>query len=152
MKQAIIMRGISGAGKSTLVAERWPDAAAVVCSDDYYPMPRCQGRLTSAEVHAAYRVCLDRWMRYVAEGATPLVLDRQSLTWAAVRPYAAVAKARGYHVLVVTVHAELEVAAARNKHGVSLATEAELAASMEDAGTWPTWISLEDVMPEAHGT
>ena len=58
--QAIVMRGISGAGKSTLVAKRWPEAE-VVCSDDYFPMPRPK-RLTKRSVRKSMRVFADKVM------------------------------------------------------------------------------------------
>jgi predicted kinase len=118
--KVIILSGISGSGKSTLAAERYPNAV-VVSADDYFMDADDVYRFNPAHLPQAHMACLRDFIETVVEGREPLVVvDNTNTTLAEIAPYYAAARAFGYDVELISVKCSVEVAAARNRHGVPM--------------------------------
>jgi predicted kinase len=133
-----VYSGIPGSGKSTLVRERHP--GVVVCSADDFFVVEGEYRFDPRSLPAAHGACLRKFVNALEVGHE-VVADNTATTVAEVAPYAALALAYGYDLLVVTVHCDPEVAAARNTHGVpavACRAMADRLAKRELPPWWPT--------------
>lgn len=117
MRKVVIMRGASGSGKSTYVKKHFPDA--VVCSaDSYFVDSEGNYNFDPTKLGDAHGQC-KRSFKDALDRSQPLVVvDNTNTTLRELQPYLQMAKAHGYEVEVVRVETPLDVAAARNVHGV----------------------------------
>jgi energy-coupling factor transporter ATP-binding protein EcfA2 len=137
----ILMRGIPGSGKSTIArslagvtseeitregAHRFQygtigQGGAVLSTDFYFMDDAGEYRFNPAKIgdnHGLNQACCDALMQ---DGEPLIVIDNTNTMIWEMEPYVEMAKDHGYKVVVVEVpHPPIEVAAARNSHGVPL--------------------------------
>ena len=123
MLRVILLRGFSGAGKSHYHTQHFPNA--VVCSADDYFINE-QGEYEFKDPDLAHGKCLRKFVEHIIANFDCdredefLVVDNTNITLAELAPYYQVAKAYGFQPEVIRIECDMEVAAARNKHGVPL--------------------------------
>lgn len=121
------MRGTSGSGKSTYIRTHFP--LATVVSADHFFMRDGEYRFDASKLGEAHGQCLREFVNYLLQRLepNPLVVDNTNTTTTELAPYAALALAYKYDLEVVTLECDPEVAAARNTHGVPLASVRRMA-------------------------
>lgn len=124
-----IMRGIPGSGKSTWAATNYPNATVV--SADHYFMVGGKYIYDQSKIDEAHAECMRKFIGYMLSRTDHVVVDNTNTTHVAIAPYAAVAAAYGADVEVVTVLADVKLAAARNVHSVPLDAISRMAANIE---------------------
>jgi len=114
----IILRGIPGSGKSTLARKRWPEAL-VLSTDDFW-MVGGEYRFDPLRLPEAHGWCLRKFEQAVCnfEPFRIIVVDNTATTISEFAPYAALAQAHNWQVQIVSVMVDVEVALARQTHGV----------------------------------
>lgn len=127
MNEVIVLRGIPGSGKSTLIKTRWP-TAIIFSADSFFV---CDGKYVydPARAGEAHAWCLNRFISCAWPTRTvnhPIIVDNTNTTVAEFAPYAAIALAQRMAVKIVTLLCKLDVAAARNAHGVPVETIEEM--------------------------
>jgi energy-coupling factor transporter ATP-binding protein EcfA2 len=144
-----ILCGISGSGKSTLAKS----LGGVVCSaDDYFTL---YGKydFNPSKLPEAHAWCLRKFVSAVQLGLSDVVVDNTNTTVAEVAPYAALALAYGHELLIKIILCNVDVAAARNVHGVPRAGIFKMAERIQGlAVSLPPWWPCEEVAgtPLAH--
>lgn len=160
--KVVIMCGIPGSGKSTFVKEHYPDAT-VYSADLFFssPCPTCLGRVglcstcggegtaykfDSSKLWQAHGWCLRTFstdVRDISNILSPeshvMVVDNTNCTVAEVAPYAALALAHAHDLEIITLRCPPEIAANRNKHGVSLEALKGMADRLEKREMAPWW-------------
>ncbi len=159
----VIMSGIPGSGKTTLAKQLYPDAS--VCSaDDYFrtPCTLCMGRikpnLACALCHGtfefydfrpeepshlaeAHQRCLRSFvelLRHSNDQFRTVVIDNTNTSAVEIAPYAALGQAFNHEVQVLTLECPVEVAMARQVHGVPVQTLARMFEQLR-ARILPSW-------------
>jgi predicted kinase len=127
MKRLIIMRGISGSGKSTWARKNHPDA--VVCSADHFFLDARTGvyAFNPAKLGEAHLDCWRKTLEWIQANAPVIVVDNTNTQLWEMSPYVQMGNAFGYEVLIVRVDTPVDVAAARNTHGVPAAAVKSMA-------------------------
>ena len=115
-KRVIIMRGISGSGKSTYIYNHHP--GAYVCSADQFFERDGVYQFDSRKLGEAHRWCYNKFLTALSDWRDPIVIDNTNTQLFEFYGYAQLAWAHGYNVEVVRMDTPVEVAAARNLHGV----------------------------------
>lgn len=112
----IIMQGVPGSGKSTYCHKLGPHHS--VSADKHFML---NGRyiFDVSKLGAAHASCLRQYVELL-RGKTdfPIVVDNTNTRVEEIAPYYALAEAYGYRVKIVRIDCDVEVAAARNVHGV----------------------------------
>lgn len=136
-----IMRGVSGSGKSTHAARLMGDNGEVVSADHFFYNDRGEYVFNPAKLPEAHAECLRRFVALLTKGdVSAIVVDNTNTTVAEVAPYAALALAYGATLEIVEVECDVEVAAARNLHGVPLAgVRAQAERLTKSRGDLPPW-------------
>lgn len=114
--KATILCGISGSGKSSFARENYPDAM-VVSADNFFVRPDGTYAFDVARLSEAHATCLRRWIDFLRAGCD-VVCDNTNTTTEELAPYVATALAYGADVEVIVLDCPVDVAAARNVHGV----------------------------------
>lgn len=142
-KTVWIMQGVSGAGKSTLSDL----STAFVVSADRYFMHGFEYRFDPSNLGEAHSECLREFVTAINDELGFIVVDNTNTTPVEVAPYYALASAYGYDVVIKYIPCEdLNVAAARNRHGVPLKTIEQQAKRIENfAKHMPPWWNRETV-------
>lgn len=155
MKKAVILRGVSGAGKTTWgksQAARVRDSL-VVSADDYFLQPERDGTLRYkfdfARLTDAHDACLRLFAGAVANGEPLVIVDNTNTTIAELAPYVSLALAHGYDTELRTFTTPVEVAAARNVHGVSMSACEQQANRMRYSIIPPFWSRVRFVEGDA---
>jgi predicted kinase len=147
MSRVTILCGISGAGKSTIAEQ----IGCEVCSADKFFMDddgnyKFNPRFLS-DVHTA---CLREYVELVRGGKhSDVVVDNTNTTLSEIAPYAALALAYGWELLIRIVKCDVETAFARNVHGVPRETiekQASRLSRLKDS--LPPWWPVECVTAE----
>lgn len=116
-KIVTIMRGISGSGKSTYIRNHIP--GAYVCSaDDFFIDPDGIYQFDRNKLGEAHRWCYNKFLTALTDWRENVVVDNTNTQLFELYGYAQLAWAYGYDVRVVRMDTPVEVAAARNLHGV----------------------------------
>lgn len=118
----IVMRGISGAGKSTYVKklQEWAVETFTVSADVFF-IKNGHYTFDPKQLPQAHAQCLRTFIGLcMGYPDSIIVVDNTNTTVAEISPYMAVAAAYGHDAKIVTIECDLEVAAARNVHGVGL--------------------------------
>lgn len=121
-----IMSGVSGSGKSTYASSLAKPEDLTVVSADHYFMEDGVYRFDPSRLGQAHARCLHNFIAALNQNEREpdhdrvLVVDNTNTTELELAPYVAVSAAYGHRPTLVTVVANLEVAAARNTHGVTL--------------------------------
>jgi predicted ABC-type ATPase len=133
-KTVWIMQGVSGAGKSHL--SDLPTVFTV--SADHFFMCEGEYQFDASKLGEAHSQCLRRFVKAINNEADFIVVDNTNTTPTnttpvEVAPYYALASAYGYDVVIKYISCEdLNVAAARNRHGVPLKTIEQQAKRIEN--------------------
>lgn len=126
----MFMRGIPGSGKSTYARKSVEDASALgfttalLSTDDQFVDPLTgEYKFDSAMLGWAHSRNFKRFLDELAFGfqtqtRTLIVVDNTNIRCWEVSPYVLAAQAFGHSVKIVRVVCDVEVAAARNTHGV----------------------------------
>ena len=140
MLRVICLRGFSGAGKSHYIKTNF--ANAVICSADHYFVNEA-GDYEFKDPDIAHGKCLRKFIETVRDNFNGdrndavVIVDNTNITLAELAPYYQAAMAYGYLPEVIRIECDPEVAAGRNKHGVSAEKIAEWAAKF--AALPPYW-------------
>lgn len=123
------MRGPSGSGKSTYIQNHLPDA--YVCSADHYFVGE-DGvyRFDRRKLGAAHGECQRKFKQALKDRVPVIVVDNTNTMMKEMKPYVMAAKHRGYRVECVRLDTPVDVAAARNQHGVPYGAVQAMAARM----------------------
>lgn len=116
-RQVKIIRGASGSGKTAYTNKHFPDAT--VCSADaYFVDDEGNYKFNPTRLGAAHESCRRSFKAALDRGQELIVVDNTNTTLREFKPYVDLARERGYDVEVIRIETPLEVAAARNVHGV----------------------------------
>ena len=115
-KRVVIMRGISGSGKSTYTREHLP--GAYVCSADHFFERDGVYQFDPRKLGEAHRWCYRKFLTALTDWRELVVVDNTNTQLFEFYGYAQAAWAHDYTVEVVRMDTPVEVAAARNLHGV----------------------------------
>lgn len=140
--KAFIYRGVSGSGKSTMALKlRQSYSAGIYSADDFFRQNSdLKYDFDPTLINEAHKWCLTMWIKACQRRENLLVCDNTNTKIAEFAPYVAVAQAYGYVTEVVTIICDPEIAALRNKHGVTLAmAQAQHEQLMEDTAQIPGW-------------
>ena len=115
-KQLVVMRGPSGSGKSTYTKKHFPEA--VVCSADHYFERGGSYKFDRTKLGAAHGYSKGKCESEMKKGTPLIVVDNTNTQLREMKHYVSLARKFGYHVRFVRMETPVEVAAARNTHGV----------------------------------
>ena len=139
--KVIVMRGVPGSGKSHFAKSL--EGAVKVFSTDAYPGLYEGNQIDFSKLALAHAWNLKSFIVSCQDlnksSHSKLVVDNTNTTVAELAPYVAIAQAYGAEVEIVRVECDLEVAAARNTHGVPLATIQRMDANIKAASLPPFW-------------
>ena len=139
----VLLRGIPGAGKSTYAAKCHP-GALVLDTDRFFRRPDGSYRFDAARLSDAHEACLQQFHVALAQGRTPIVVDKCNLTWKAVEPYAVAARRARYEIQVVTLLADPDTCWRRNAHRVPREKVLELARILDEVRL-PAWLPSKTI-------
>lgn len=116
-KKVVIMRGPSGSGKSTYIKRHLPDAH--VCSADHF-FHKDDGsyEFDPSKLGAAHEACKRKFKKALKKGEPIVVVDNTNTKMWEMKPYIMAARNAGYEIEFVRLSTPVDVAAARNVHGV----------------------------------
>jgi predicted kinase len=146
MVKVVIMQGVPGSGKSSYVKSLRP-VATVVCSADTFfeswsPETGATYNFDPSKLGEAHGECLLSFvdaMEYANQDGDTVVVDNTNTTAMEIAPYMALANAYGCEVEIVRVQCDPEIAAARNIHGVPLASIRRMADNIANFHAPPFW-------------
>ncbi len=138
----VLLRGIPGAGKSTYAA-KFP-GALVLDTDRFFRRPDGSYRFDAARLSEAHEACLRQFHAAIAQGRTPIVVDKCNLTWRAIEPYAVAARKAKYEIRVITLLADPLACWRRNTHRVPQEKVLELARILNEVRL-PAWLPSKTV-------
>lgn len=131
--EVIIMRGVPGSGKSTWIARKYFPTKPIECSADHYFIGKNgEYKFNPALIGNAHLACMDKFLQAIHNQPKVIIVDNTNTQLWEFSGYLQVANARGYKVTIVEVMCDLEVAAARNIHGVPAQTVKAMAARWEE--------------------
>ncbi len=123
-KMLYILRGISGSGKSSL-SQKLGAGGAVFSTDDFF-MQSGDYNFDANKFGEAHQWNVDRAVKAMSEGISPIVIDNTNTQAWEAKPYVAAAIQYGYQVEFAEPDTpwkfNAEELARRNKHGVPLDT------------------------------
>lgn len=148
-----ILCGISGSGKSTYIKNHFPNAK--VCSADHFFMKDGEYNFDPSRLPQAHAFCLRKFteevigMYNLTLEDEVIVVDNTNTTLTEIAPYAALAQAYSHDLEIIIIEAPLELAAARNQHGVpSKGVEGQHRRLVRLAQQLPSWWSVKKVQAE----
>lgn len=124
MREVIILQGVSGAGKSSYIQkiEEARNLRASVASADAFFMENGVYKFSVAGLTQAHATCFKTFIKYLENQSPLVVVDNTSTSDWEVAPYILGANAYDYDHKILSLQVrDLQKAAARNTHGVSLA-------------------------------
>lgn len=128
-----ILRGVSGSGKSTLAASM--PRATVVSADDFFIVDG-EYRFDMTKIGDAHGSCFRRAIEALQAGKD-VVIDNTNCSLVEVAPYVLMGQAYGAEIEIHRIDCDVEIAKARNSHGVPPeAIEAMAAALAEPLPPW----------------
>lgn len=117
------MRGVPGSGKSTLAKKIRQEAhdleqlPLIVSADDYFIKDGVY-KFDAAQLRDAHQFCFKTFLQAVQDRMSPIIVDNTNINVEDVAPYVAVGEVNDYDVEIIQVPTDVDVAAARNVHGV----------------------------------
>ena len=142
VNQVVLMRGISGSGKSTYIKNHLPGAN--VCSADHFFMDKHGTyNFDRFKLGEAHRWCYRKFLTALSQGHPLIVLDNTNTQLFQFYGYAQAAWAHNYEVRAVRMDTPVEIAAARNLHGVPAAGVETMAARFQ---TIPPFLGITETI------
>lgn len=135
--KATIYCGVPGAGKTTCVDINHP-FTTVHSADHYFMSADGEYKFDASKLPQAHAACLRGFVGSLMMGED-VVVDNTNTTVAEIAPYAALALAYGYDLLIRTVECDPDVAAARNVHGVPVTAVRAMADRLAKRELLPWW-------------
>lgn len=134
------MRGVSGSGKSTYIRDHLP--GAYVCSADHFFIGT-DGvyRFNPTKLGEAHRWCYRKFLTALSDWRELIVVDNTNTQLFEFYGYIQLAWAHDYEVSAVRMDTPVELAAARNLHGVPAAGVEAMAARFQ---TIPTFLGIPE--------
>ena len=131
VKTVVIMRGTSGSGKSTYISKHL--AGALVCSADHF-FHKDDGsyEFDVRKLGAAHEACKRKFKKALKQGEPLVVVDNTNTKMWEMKPYIMAARHAGYELEFVRMDTPVEVAAARNVHGVPQEAVQKMADRMQE--------------------
>jgi hypothetical protein len=120
----IILRGISGAGKSTYakkLEEKRP-GLCIVSADNFFIDDDGVYTFVPKLLPDAHRMCLREFADLVRIPTADMLVDNTNTSVVEIAPYMALAQAYGHEARIITLKADVILAALRNAHGTPLET------------------------------
>ena len=130
--KVIVMRAISGAGKTTLAKKITKQGGTICLADDYF----LGRKFNPAELSNAHKACMRAFLAALGSGTELVVVDNTNTQLWEATPYVSVAEAMGYEVEIHEIVCDVEVAAARNVHGVPANAVRGMARRWEKSLPW----------------
>lgn len=118
----VILRGIPGSGKSTYATsqERYASKRAFqkVSADDYFVGQDGIYRFDPKKLTEAHKDCWLAFAQALHNKIDIVVVDNTNISWVEVAAYVLPAQALGYHVEIMTIVCDIDLALSRQTHGV----------------------------------
>ena len=141
-KRVVIVRGISGSGKSTYIRNHL--SGAYVCSaDDFFIDSAGDYKFNPHKLGEAHRWCYSKFLTALTEQRQTVVVDNTNTQLFEFYGYVQLAWAHEYLVHVVRMDTPVEVAAARNLHGVP---DVSVKAMQERFQPIPTFLGIPETI------
>jgi tRNA uridine 5-carbamoylmethylation protein Kti12 len=120
MKRCLIMRGIPGSGKSTLARFlKGSDSSGVIHSTDDYFMVDGEYRFDPSKLGENHKKNFEAFCNDIEAGNPLVIVDNTNTQKWEYAAYLNMAEMHGYQVGICSMpHPSVEVAVARNTHGV----------------------------------
>ena len=130
-----ILQGPPGSGKSTWTKTHAPKA--VVCSADAFFVDK-KGiyNFDPSLIGSAHASCMRTFIEALVAQKKDIVVDNTNMTLVEMAPYYLGAQAYWHDVAIVRFEVDAKVAAARNIHGVPLASIERMIAARQDPPPW----------------
>ena len=130
-----IMRGIPGSGKSSWIANNLD--RGLVCSADNFFMVDGEYRFNPAKLPEAHKACLRFFVELFDDSFVgDIIVDNTNTQLWELTPYLAFAEMKGHSVELIHIQCPVDVAAARNTHGVPKKAIEAMAARYEKPLPW----------------
>ena len=134
-RRVVIMRGISGSGKSTYIKKHLP--GAFVCSaDDFFVGSDGTYNFVEEKLRDAHKTCFRKFLGALSDWRELIVVDNTNTQLFEFSGYIGLAQAYDYPVEVVQLDTPVEVASARNLHGVPATIVQAMANSFQSIPTY----------------
>lgn len=126
-KDVMILRGLPGAGKDYFIEKYLRGLVPLVCSADRYFEMNGEYRFEPPRLGQVHDLCLFDALEslraiMMKETSSPVVINNTNLSVLEITPYARAASAYGLSFGILTIDVKVEIAAARNAHGVPAAS------------------------------
>lgn len=133
----VLLMAVSGAGKDHFAAHNLPKANTLASADDYFGTPYKFDPTKLGEAHGA---CFRKVIEALQRKEELVVVNNTNTSLVEIAPYMAAAQAYGYEANSICLRINPQIAAARNTHGVPLATVEKMAERLEQTlKTLPPW-------------
>ena len=130
-KKVIILRGISGSGKSTYIEKNHP--TAFTCSaDHYFYNKKGEYNFDPKLLGHAHKSCKKNFFSAIEQGESPIIVDNTNTQFWEMKTYIEAAENAGYEIEFVRMETKVDIAAARNAHGVPVEVVKRMHDRMEE--------------------
>ena len=132
--RVILMRGISGSGKNTYISKHFPEA--FVCSaDDYFVDPSGNYNFDRRKLGSAHGGCKEKFIKALHSREPLIIINNTNTMLREMNPYVKPARRQGYRIECIRLDVPVEVAHARNVHGVPYGAVKAMAERMANVPT-----------------
>lgn len=124
-----------------------PQSGVILSADDYFTNAAGVYRFEPRRLAEAHGECFRRFLDWMENAPRDdIIVDNTNIAAWECAPYVLGAAAHRREVKVITIHCAVDVAAARNVHGVPEAVIRQMAHRLQSERLPPFW-KLEDVRP-----
>lgn len=132
MKRAVIMRGVPGSGKSTIAKLLVGETGVIHSTDNYFYVEGVYS-FSPSLLSQNHEKNFEAFCESLKKDVPIVICDNTNVKRTHFAHYISAAEAAGYQVdIVVMPHPDPEVAAIRNKHGVSSETIRQMIVDWEN--------------------
>jgi predicted kinase len=134
----LMLRGIPGSGKSSFV-QKFLRGATVVSADHFFEVDG-EYHFNPDNLQQAHEQCWREFLAAVERGDDVIVVDNTNVSVYEIAGYYLPAQSFGYVVKIITLEVPVDVAAARNVHGVSREQVERMAERLDsETDLFPHW-------------